>query len=350
MAVLEDHIISINDKILKALTKINLLADKSILTLFVLDQKGMLVGSLTDGDLRRGFINGKTIDDNVSSVMNSNFRFLRKNDFTLSDIIKLKTDQILLVPQLDEQNKIVNLINLVSKKSCLPLDAVIMAGGKGERLRPLTEKTPKPMLRIGDRPILEINIDHLSYFGIENIHITLNYLGEQIENYFSTGKNKNLTISYTKETEPLGTIGALRLIKNFQHDTILLMNADILTNIDLEDFYKHFEDTQSMMSVASIPYTINIPYGVLDTEDSNVLALREKPTFTYSSNAGIYLFKKEALKYISSSGVFNATDLMEILISKKIKVSNYSLLGYWLDIGKPEDFKKAQEDIKHLKF
>ncbi len=348
--MLTDHIININDTILDALNKINLLPDKSILTLFVLDEEQKLIGSLTDGDLRRGFIDGRTIGDKVTEVMNARFHFLRKGNFTLDDILKLKSSNILLVPQLDENNRILKLVNLASKKSYLPIEAVLMAGGKGERLRPLTEKTPKPMLKVGDRPILEINIDHLSSFGIEDYHITLNYLGDQIEEYFSSGQDKSISIEYTKEIEPLGTIGAMRLIKKFQHDTILLMNADILTTIDLEDFYKHFEETDSMMSVASIPYTINIPYGVLDIESSRVLALREKPTFTYSSNAGIYLFKREVLKYIPPSGIFNATDLMETLIAKNMKVSHYSLLSYWLDIGKPEDFKKAQEDIKHLKF
>ena len=225
-----------------------------------------------------------------------------------------------------------------------------MAGGRGERLRPLTDSIPKPLLRIDNKPIIEYNVERLSEFGVQTMFISLKYLGEQIENYFSDGSDRGLNIRYVNENEPLGTIGALGLMEDFEHDTLLVMNSDLLTNINFEDFYREFINKDADFGVASIPYQVNIPYAVLETDEEKVISFKEKPTYTYYSNAGIYLMKKEVIKHIPKNAFYNATDLMEQLISINKKVIFYPLLGYWLDIGRHEDFKKAQEDIKHIRF
>src|SRR5690606_34709957 len=190
----------------------------------------------------------------------------------------------------------------------------------------------------------------LVHFGINDFWITLKYLGNQIESYFGDGTERNINIKYVWEDKPLGTIGALSKINNFEHDYILLTNSDLLTNLDYEHFFLDFLEKDADMSIVTIPYSVDIPYGVLETSNGHVLNLREKPTYTYYSNGGIYLLKKSALKHIPKEVFFNATDLMHTLIENKLRVISYPLSGYWLDIGKPEDYKKAQNDILQIKF
>ena len=156
-------------------------------------------------------------------------------------------------------------------------------------------------------------------------------------------------VSFVKEDKPLGTIGAITLVSNFYHDVILVMNSDLLTNIDFEDFYESFTKSNADAALATTAYNVNIPYAVVETEYGYITALKEKPTYTYYSNAGIYLFKKELLQLIPRNTHFNATDFIDSIIKAGKKVYSYPMLDYWLDIGRHEDFQKAQEDIKHLK-
>lgn len=329
-----------------ALKKMNEL--EKDLTLFVVNQEAEVIGTLTDGDARRGLLNNLTLDTRVSNFMNRSFAFLTINRIDISVLLEAKKKGINVLPILNDDNTLNRLINFSSFRSFLPVDAAIMAGGEGIRLRPLTETTPKPLLQIGDKPILEHVIDRLISFGIYNIQISINYLGEQIEFYFNDGSGKDINISYIHESEKLGTIGALRNANEFYNDDVLVMNSDILTNIDFEDFYFDFKNNDSDISIATIPYPVSIPYAILETENGRVTSLKEKPTFEYISNAGIYLIKKRHLKGIPK-GCYNATDLIEDLISKGSKVTYYTLYDYWLDIGKMEDYHKAQRDIKHIR-
>lgn len=343
----QKHIISHKANIKKALEQINVLG-KENLTLFVIDEYEKLIGALTDGDIRRSFLEGITLNDSVEKCMFKDFRYLQKGKFDLSQIDLFREKGIKLIPIVDENFKLLRLINLDKQKSILPLDAVIMAGGRGKRLKPLTDSTPKPLLKVGEKPIIEYNIDRLIDYGIEYICLTINYLGEQLQDYFKDGNQKSISIDYAQENEPLGTAGALKLVPNLTQNAVLLMNSDILTSIDFEDFYRQFIQQDADMLVAAVPYQVNIPYGVLETQGNEIKALKEKPTYTYYSNAGIYILKKEALDEIPENQFFDATDLIEKLIQQNKKVMTYPLLAYWLDIGKPEDFEKAQQDIKHL--
>lgn len=344
----KEHLISKESTIKDALPRLDVLAKDAIL--FVVDANEKLIGSLTDGDIRRGLIKGVSIESNVTDVIQSNPRFVRKGETEIQKIIEYREGNYRIIPVLDKENRIVNIINFRFFKSYLPIDTVIMAGGRGSRLRPLTDSTPKPLLNIGDKPIIEHNIDRLRSFGIDDFWLSVRYLGEQLEDYFRDGSHKNIQMEYIWEKDPLGTIGAISKVKNFQHDYILVTNSDILTNLDYEDFFLNFLETDSDLSVLTIPYDVRVPYAVLETTNSNVLSFKEKPTYTYYSNGGIYLMKRKMLDYIPEDMFFNATDLMEILIANNHKVNSYPLRGYWLDIGKHEDFKKAQEDIKHIKF
>jgi dTDP-glucose pyrophosphorylase len=341
------HLIPDTASIRDALAALDNLRQAS-LTLFVLNQGEQMVGTLTDGDIRRGLLKDIPITHPISEVMNRSFSFLKAGEFTLGEIQKLRQNKIYLIPFLDKEKKVRKVIDISQKKSVLPLNAVLMAGGEGRRLRPLTENTPKPLLKVGDKPIIEYNTDHLSLYGVDKIYISIKYLGEQIVDYFGNGENRALHIRYIKEDQPLGTIGALALINDFEHEHILVMNSDILTTIDFEDMFMSLIESEADMVVATSPYEVQIPYGVIETENSQITSLKEKPVYTFFSNAGIYILKKSVLDYIPKNRPMNATDLIEKLIEQKRKVVNYPILNYWLDIGKPEDFTKAQADIKHL--
>ena len=163
-----------------------------------------------------------------------------------------------------------------------------MAGGRGQRLQPLTNTVPKPLLKVGDKAIMEHNLDRLALFGIDDFWISVKYLGEQIENYFGSGNQKNVKIEYVWENEPLGTIGAVSQIQNFEHDYVLITNSDLLTNIDYEQFFLDFIKQKADLAVLTIPYQVNIPYAVLEMNNGTVKSFKEKPTYTYYSNGGIY--------------------------------------------------------------
>jgi dTDP-glucose pyrophosphorylase/CBS domain-containing protein len=344
------NIINEQSTLKEALEKLNSLASRDSLTLFVTDAGHALVGTLTDGDIRRGLLSGITLADVVGKIMQRKFKFIRRNGFDIAFIEELRKKEIELIPLLNEENQIIKIIDLNRKKSILPLDAMIMAGGEGTRLRPLTLDIPKPLVQIGGKAIIDYNIDRLDDYGVDNFFVSIKYLGEKIKAHLGDGSDRELRISYTREEKPLGTIGALTLVENFQHDVILIMNSDLLTNIDFEDFYKSFMDGGADMGVASIPYQMSVPYAVFELDNMDVKSLKEKPTYTYYSNAGIYLIRKKLIDLIPRDRLYNATDLMDEVIARKMKLVHYPILGYWLDIGKYEDYYKAQEDIKHIKF
>lgn len=318
-------------------------------TLFIIDKGNhVMIGTLTDGDIRRYLVHGGGLADKVSNAMNRKFMHLYKETVSLLyDIQKFRNKGVNILPVLDEQGHIWATLNLKHYKSILPMDAVLMAGGKGERLRPLTEKTPKPLIKIGDKCIIDYNIDCLLTYGLQHISVTVNYLREQIEEHFSMPRD-GVKINTVREPKYLGTIGSIRFVEKFYNDTILLMNSDLFTNIDYEDFYLHFKQNDADMSVAAIPYVVKVPYGVFNLEGREIKGVTEKPTISYYANAGIYLIKKERLDLIPENEFFNATDFMELLIAKGYKVIRYPISGYWIDIGQHDELERAREIAKHI--
>lgn len=348
MQTFHRHIAEINTPVREALKQLDTLAADAIL--FLVDDERKILGSLTDGDLRRGFIKGLGLENHLSEFIQPNPKYIQQGKYDLNEIIELRKKHFSIFPVVNSQMQIINVVNFKHQKSYLPVDALIMAGGRGERLKPLTDVTPKPLLKIGDKPIVEHNIDRLASFGIDDIWLSVRYLGNQLEDYFGDGSRKGIRVKYVWEKDPLGTAGALALVSDFVHDHILMMNSDLLTNIDFEDFFLFFQKEEADLAVACIPYQVNIPYAVMETDGKKVTGLKEKPTYTHYSNAGIYLMKKEVIDIFPKYNHFNATDLMEELIKEGKKVVAYPLMGYWLDIGKHEDFIKAQQDIKQVKF
>jgi len=347
---MERNIIKDNSTVLDAFDALNSIHVKKHQTLFVIDKSEKLVGVLTDGDIRRGLLKGLSVNDPLLTFVNKSYKYLSEGEVPSEKPELFSSDQIILVPVIDKEKKLLSILDLTATSKFLPIDAVIMAGGKGKRLRPLTENLPKPLLKVGDTPILERNVNRLSDFGIKKLTISVNYLGDLIRDYFKDGSSKGIDISYVEEMKFLGTMGSVSLIDKFHNENILVMNSDLLTNIDFEDFYATFKNTNADMLIASIPYEVSVPYAVLENDGDKIISLKEKPIYTYYSNAGIYLIKKSALSLIPKEEKYDATDLIQQLIDDGKKVKSYPLRGYWLDIGKHADYEKAQSDVLHIKF
>jgi dTDP-glucose pyrophosphorylase len=342
------HPYFIQDKstIKDALVALNNIAHDT-LSLLVVDADNQMVGSLTDGDIRRGLISGSQLTDEVNTIMHRDFKFIKQSEFDVAYLKDLREQRILFIPILDDNRHIIDVVNLRKYKTHLPIDAVLMAGGKGERLLPLTEKTPKPLLPVGDKCIIDYNIDRLIFYGVENVNVTVNYLGEQIEEHFAEPRNGVQVRTY-REPKFLGTIGSIKFVENIYNDTVLVMNSDLFTNIDYEDFFLHFKLHDAEMSVAAIPYNVNIEFGILDLDGCNIKGLIEKPKYNYYANAGIYLIKKRALAEIPEDTFFHSTYLVEKLIAQGKKVIRYPLNGTWIDIGTPQEYAKVKELAKHI--
>lgn len=344
---MKNHLVSKDISLLEALSCICELAPEP-LVLFVIDRECRMVGTLTDGDSRRALVNGASVNDRIETIMHRNFNYIKAEGIAdVKELKRQKDKKMKLVPVLDDDRHIVDIINLDSFKTRLPVDVVMMAGGKGERLRPLTDKTPKPLLPVGEKSIIDYNVDRLLSYGIQHISVTVNYLKEQIEDHFQQPRN-GIKIETVREPKYLGTIGSIKFVPRFYNDSVLVMNSDLFTNIDYEDFYLHFQQHNADMSVAAIPYNISIPYGILDLDGRNIQGLVEKPNYTYYINAGIYLIRKSALNEIPNDVFFNATDLIEKLIKEGKRVIRYPLNGTWIDIGNPQEYQKAKDLVKHI--
>ena len=317
-------------------------------TLFVVDEAERMVGTLTDGDIRRGLIGGASLSTPVSEIMHTSFKSVRDGQYDAKLLKEFREKQIFFIPVLDGEGHVVKVCNLIKYRNFLPVDAVLMAGGKGERLRPLTEKTPKPLLPVGDKAIIDHNVDRLISFGIKHISVTVNYLGEQLEEHFHEPRNE-VQIQTVREPKFLGTIGSIKFVPEFFNDTVLVMNSDLFTNINYEDFYLHFKEHDADMSVAAIPYDVDIPFGILNLDGRNITGLSEKPHYGYYANAGIYLIKKSAFDLIPEDTMFHSTDLLEALVATGRKVIRFPLGGTWIDIGTPQEYRRAQDMVKYFK-
>ncbi len=342
-----DILIHKDKNLVEGLRQLNQLRDMSRLILFVVDDNGRVVGSVTDGDIRRSIIGEQNLQKTLVEIANPNFKRLYQAE-AYQSFEKYRKSDIKILPILNSEGKMVDLIDLEYTQAQLPLEAVIMAGGRGKRLSPLTDTVPKPMLRLGDKPIIEHNIDRLISFGIKKIYISVKYLGEQIVNYLGDGSQKGISIEYVWEDEPLGTAGALALIDNLSTEHILLMNSDLFTNVNFESLYLKLINERADMAVASTEYKVDIPYAVFETEEGQVINFKEKPSFIYHSNAGIYILKRSLIAKIEKGKYCDITDVMEQLVSEGGKLVYDPIIGYWIDIGKTVDYEHAQEFIKHL--
>ena len=341
-------IIDQNETLISALEKLSSVKNYINLTLFVYNEKKQIIGSVTDGDIRRSLILDKDLNKKIGQICFRKFSYIvNSNEF--QDLDSFRKKNIKILPILNKNKTLHKVIDLNKTKSILPLECVIMAGGRGKRLSPLTDKVPKPMLMLGNKPIIEHNIDYLISYGIKKFYISVQYLGEQIKSYFGDGSSKGIHIEYIWEDIPLGRAGSLSIVKKFSTDNILLINSDLFTDANIEKMYKSLLSNKAEMVVASTKYKVDIPYAVFKNENENILGFKEKPSYSYHSNAGIYIFKKQLISLIPKNKFFDITDLMDLIINKKNKLVHEPILGYWIDIGSPNDYKNAKELVKYFK-
>lgn len=343
----ENHIIAAQAPLVEALDRINILSG-SPLTLFVADSSGRIIGSVTDGDIRRALLRERSLEIPVTEAMHRAFRFLREDDDRYSRLNELKSSGIDLIPVLDPHGRLRQLIDLRTRDSFLPLDAVLMAGGKGERLRPLTLDTPKPLLKVGDKPIIDYNVENLVRSGVEKIFVTVNYLKEQIIDHFSEPV-QGVKVDCIVEEKRTGTFGSLTLVDGLSAENILVMNSDLLTTISFQKMYRHHISNGADLTMAVIPYSVSIPYAILSTKDDFVEGLEEKPVYNYFANAGVYILKRSLIGRIPEGAYMDAPDFIRELIADGGKVSHFLVDGMWIDIGSPSDYKHACDLVSLVK-
>lgn len=336
-----DHTLPLKSTVKDALDAINMLS-ASIPLLFVTDGKGKLCGTVSDGDIRRGILNGAKLGSGVDEVMNRNFTAVEKGENPYPVIARGKRRNLHIIP-ITRNGEIEELLDVDSIRALLPMDAVLMAGGKGERLRPLTIDTPKPLLKVGGVPIIERNIQNLESFGIDNIFVTVNYLHHKIESFFENrnGSDPDSNVKCVLETRKLGTLGSLSLVKGLKHDNVLVMNSDLLTNVDFERMWQHHVNSGAAITIGAVPYTVSVPYAILNTKGTRVLGLQEKPTFNYFANGGVYIMKRELIKHIPENEYLDAPDFIASLIEKGKRIEYFPIKGSWIDIGSPDDYRAA---------
>ncbi len=351
--VVDNHIIGNNRTAREALIQLERISNKKALVLFVKDsQNNKIIGSITDGDLRRGLISGLNLEDKVQDFMKKEFAFLKTSSKSYyNDFETYKKRNITIIPLLNNEKLLVKLIDLNVTKTILPVNVLLMAGGKGSRLRPYTLTTPKPLLKVGEKPIICHNIDWLNKHGIDNYNISIRYLGDKIIKSLRERYKGNIHFNFIKEEEPLGTAGALNLIDaKLNYEDTILMNSDLLTNLDFRGFYDCFKEKGLDLVVAAIPYTTKVPYAIFDLENGLITSLSEKPTYTYLANAGIYLMNERVRKLANSFKYLDATELIEQCLSNGFKVAPFEMKDFWLDIGNPMDYDKANQIIDSVNF
>lgn len=326
------------------------------ITLLV-DRDGRLTATVTDGDIRRGILAGFDIDRPIGELLQRKSAERQKpvvasEDLTDAELVALMDEHVVRhIPVIDADGRVVRLAvrEELEPADELPVAAVIMAGGFGTRLRPLTDDTPKPMLKIGGTPLLQRTVERLRRSGIRDINLTTHYLPEKITGHFRDGSDFGVSIKYVPEEKPLGTAGALSLLP--ESDTpLLVMNGDIFTGVDYQELLRFHDEHQASLTVGVRQYDFEVPYGVIQAEGGVVTALREKPKYEFLVNAGIYLLHPRARGFIPSNCRFDMTDLINALLQAGEKVVTFPVVEYWLDIGQIEDFQRAQQDVQQMRW
>jgi dTDP-glucose pyrophosphorylase len=314
----------------------------------VVSEHRKLIGTITDGDLRRATLAGRDMaNEKVEVLLRShNPPVTAPVGASSMELMQLmKKHSIRHVPVVDAEGRIAELALLkeLALEDELPVTAVVMAGGKGTRMRPLTETVPKPMLPVGDRPVMEHVLEQLQSAGISHVSITTHYMPEAIESHFGDGRRFGVEIDYVNEKEPLGTAGALGLLKA-PKGPVLVINGDVLTQVNFRSMFQYHADNQADMTVGVRRFELQVPYGVIDMEESRVTRLDEKPTYRFFINAGVYLIEPDVLSHIKVDEHLDATELIDRLIDAKKKVVGFPIHEYWLDIGRPDDYARANKE------
>lgn len=326
--------------------------------LVITDDAGALLGTLTDGDIRRAILAGRSFECSAAEFLRGKDNpvypepIWLPNTASRRQMLALMTDRkIRHLPLLDERYIVTDLVRIEDLQTATttqpptPLAAVIMAGGLGTRLYPLTKDTPKPMLPVGGKPLLERTIANLRDAGVQEVVVSTRFKAEIVEDHFNDGAQFGVSVKYLNENQPLGTAGSLRLMQR-PTDTLLVINGDVLTSLDFRAMRAFHKEHNATLTVGVRKYEFSVPYGVVDCQGPRVTQLREKPTYTSFVNAGIYLLEPQAFDHLPESDTpFNMTDLIEKLVAADNPVVSFPIHEYWMDIGQHEDYKAVQRDV-----
>lgn len=318
--------------------------------LLLCDSEHRLLGVLTDGDIRRAILRGISFDQPCAAIANKDPLVVPEGASTVEVLHLMDHGRPFVVnhlPVVNASGTVVGLLlrsDLVAEER-LPLSAVIMAGGFGTRLRPLTDDTPKPMLPVGDRPVMQVIIEQLRQAGVHHVNVTTHYLPDKITEYFGDGRAFGIELNYVAEDRPLGTAGALGLI-NAPDEPLLVINGDILTRVDFRAMLEYHRQSGADLTVGVRQYVFQVPYGVIECEGPLVQRIREKPEHHFLVNAGIYLLEPSVHQMIPPGQRFDMTDLIQRLIEHNRPVVSFPIVEYWLDIGQYADYEQAQRDVE----
>jgi len=346
---LSDKECSSNKLLLNATIKdaVETLEKGELKIVLVLDQDNVLKGTVYDGDIRRALLRGLGLTSEISKVMSINFISVSK-EAGFKEVKKtMQKNSIFHVPVTDEENKLlgIHVLDNYGFENDLreyPNSVLLMAGGRGERLMPLTENCPKPLLKINGKPMLEIILEQFIKAGLRKFYISVHYLSDQIIDYFGDGKKWDVSISYLHEEEPMGTAGALNLLPKTINHPILIMNGDILTKINLPQLLEFHENNNADITISGSEYYYTSPYGVIDVEGINFKSIIEKPTFKHFINAGIYVINPIIINELGNKEYLDMPDLLNRRIDKNYKIVVYPIHEYWLDIGRIDSLNQAK--------
>ncbi|MDX1811592.1 MAG: nucleotidyltransferase family protein [Gammaproteobacteria bacterium] len=313
---------------------------------FVVDEQGQLQGTVTDGDIRRAILKGSSLEDEVALIMNSRPITAKEGDRKDDHYRYLEKTGFHCIPVVDKNNHILKLIvaeDLFLKKT-YQNPVILMAGGLGMRLRPLTDKCPKPLLKVGDKPLLDTILTNLAEQGFVNFYLSVNYKSEMLKDYFGDGKDWGVNIQYLEESSPLGTAGSLRLLQSSGDLPMIVVNGDVLTKVNylqLLDFH-HRHAFAATMCVKQ--YEHQIPYGVIEVDSARLVDVKEKPVFSYFINAGIYVVNPDLVSHIPDNKRFDMTDLFSMINEQSMEAGVFPIREYWIDIGRTEEYRQANFD------
>ena len=312
----------------------------------VADENEKLLGTLTDGDIRRAILNGHGLDDKIENIYNSSPKTCGVND-SKEKILQLAVAQKLYqIPVVDVDGRIVGIAEVdgLLQSTRRTNKVVIMAGGLGTRLSPLTDTTPKPMLHVGNKPILETIIENFAKYGYSEIILSVSYKSHIIEEYFGDGKAFGVNIEYVHESMRMGTAGALSLVRDRLKEPFFVMNGDLLTNINFEHMHDYHVAHDAIATMAVREYDFQVPYGVVNVLDGRILSIEEKPTHKFFVSAGIYMLSPRVLAHIPEEEFFDMPTLFEKLIAAKHNTASFPIREYWLDIGRMGDYERANSE------
>lgn len=316
----------------------------------VLDETGLLLGIVTDGDIRRALLKGYPLEYPIEQVMVDR-PITATRDFTREQLLHLvRTNRIAQVPIVDEDNRLVNIVlarDLLGEQQ-EGRRALIMAGGRGSRLEPLTRFTPKPMLKVGRKPIMETIIERLRDYGFSQIWISIGYMGEVIQDYFQDGSSWGVQIQYIREDVPLGTAGALGLFQQRLQDSLLVINGDILTGLNFRALADYHRMQDVDITVAVREYNHEIAFGVLKLARERVLSLQEKPVIHNFINAGIYMVSPAVVQSIHTGEVLDMTELINRNLDTGKRINSFPIHEFWADIGTMSEYLKFRDEGEEI--